>query len=48
MIERLLFNGVQVLGDDCSIGMGIEDASLVLPHLTDAEFSIGDDALMAT
>jgi hypothetical protein len=47
MIERLLFNGVHVLGDDGSIGMGVEDASLVLPHLADTEFPIGDDAVMA-
>jgi hypothetical protein len=46
MIEGLLFNGVHVLGDDGSIGMGVEDASLVLPHLADTEFSIGDDAVM--
>jgi hypothetical protein len=35
-----------MLGDDGSISMGVEDASLVLPHLADAEFSIGNDAVM--
>ena len=47
MVEGLFFNGVHVLGDDGSIGMGVKDTILVLPHLADAKFPVRDDTVMA-
>jgi hypothetical protein len=47
MIKGLFLDRVHMLGDHGSIGMGVKDASLVLPDLADTKFSLGDDAVMA-
>jgi hypothetical protein len=47
MIKRFFFYGVDVSGNEFSIGMSIEDTSSILPNVTDAKFSVGDEAMVA-
>jgi hypothetical protein len=47
MIKRFFFYGVDVSGNEFSIGMSIEDPSSILPDVTDAKFSVGDEATVA-
>jgi uncharacterized FAD-dependent dehydrogenase len=47
MIKRFFFNGVDVPGNEFSIGVSIEDPSSILPDVTDAKFSVGDEAMVA-
>jgi hypothetical protein len=46
MVERFLFDGVDILGDEFAIGMGIENAILILPDIADTEFSFRDQAVV--
>jgi len=48
MVERFFFDGVDVLSDELSIGMRIENAPSVFPDVADAKFSIGDQTMVAT
>ena len=47
MVKRFLLYGVDVLGNDFSIGMSIEDASSIFPDIADAKFSIRDQTIVA-
>jgi hypothetical protein len=47
MVERLFFDGVEMLGDEFSVSMGVENAAFVFPYMTDSKFSIGDQAEVA-
>jgi hypothetical protein len=47
MVKRFFFYGVDVLGNEFSIGMSIEDTSFILPDVADPKFSIGDQAMVA-
>ena len=44
MVEGLFFYGVDMLGNQLTIGMGVKGASLILPDMTDAECPVGDQA----
>jgi len=46
MVERFLFDGVDILGDEFAIGMGIENAVLILSDIADTEFSFRDQAVV--
>ena len=47
MVERFLFDRVDILGDELAIGMGIKNAVLILPDIADTEFSFRDQAVVA-
>jgi hypothetical protein len=46
MVERFLFDGVDILGDEFAIGMGIKDAVFILPDIADPKFPFRDQAVM--
>jgi hypothetical protein len=46
MEERLLFNGVYIMGDRTAIDKGIKFSPLVLSNPTETSFRKGDNALM--
>jgi hypothetical protein len=46
MVERFLFDGVDILGDELAIGMGIKNAVLILPDIADPKFSFRDQAVV--
>jgi uncharacterized FAD-dependent dehydrogenase len=47
MIKRFFFYGVDASGNEFSIGMRVEDPSSILSDVTDAKFSVGDEAVVA-
>jgi hypothetical protein len=47
MIERFLFDRVDILGNEFAIRMSIKNAVLILPDIADAEFSFRDQAVVA-
>jgi len=47
MVERFLFDGVDILGDEVTIGMGIKNAVLILPDIAEPKFSFRDQAAVA-
>ena len=47
MVERFLFDGVDILSDELTIGMSIKNAVLILPDIADTEFSFRDQAVVA-
>jgi hypothetical protein len=46
MVERFLFDRVDILGDELAIGMGIKNAVLILPDIADPKFSFRDQAVV--
>jgi hypothetical protein len=48
MVERFLFDGVDILGDELAIGMGIKNAVLILPDIANPKFSFRDQTVMTT
>ena len=48
MEERLLFYGVNMLGNNLSIDKGVECAAFVLPYTADTSFAVGNPAMMGT
>ena len=46
MIQRFLFNGIDMLGNEFAIGMGIKNTILVLPDITNPKFPIRDQAVV--
>jgi len=47
VVERFFFDGVDVLGNEFSIGVGIENTASIFSDVADAKFSIGDQAMVA-
>jgi hypothetical protein len=47
MIKRFFFYRVNASGDELSVGVSIEDPFSVLSDVADAEFSVGDEAMVA-
>jgi hypothetical protein len=46
MVERFLFDGVDILGDEFTIGMSIKNTVLILPDVADPKFSFRDQAVV--
>ncbi len=46
MVERFLFDGVDILGDEFAIGMGIKNAVLILPDIANPKVSFRDQAVV--
>jgi len=46
MVERFLFDGVDILGDEVTIGMGIKNAVLILSDIANPKFSFRDHAVV--
>ena len=47
MVQGFLLDGVDMLGDEVAIGMGIKKAVLILPNIADPKFSFRDQAVVA-
>ncbi len=47
VIERFFLDGVDVLGNEFSIGMGIEITAFIFPDVADTEFPIGNPTMVA-
>jgi len=48
VVERFFLDGVDVLGNEFSIGMGIENTAFIFPDVADTKFSIGNPTMVAT
>jgi len=46
MVERFLFDGVDILGNEFAISMGIKNAGLILPDVAPSIFSVRDSAVV--
>ncbi len=46
MIKRLLFNRIDILGDDHSVDQTVKGASSIFPHTTDPTTTFMDDTKM--
>ena len=46
MVQGFLFDGVDTLGNEFAIGVGVENAGLVLPDVAPSIFSIRDHAVV--
>jgi hypothetical protein len=46
MVKRLFFDGIDVGGNDLSVGIGVQFALDVLPDAANAKFGVGDFAVV--
>jgi len=44
VIKGFFFDGIDICGNEFSVGVGVENALFILPDVTDAELPIGDRA----
>ncbi len=47
MVKRLFFDGVDILSNKVTIGMGIERSASVFPDIADTKFPVRDQAVVA-
>jgi len=46
MVKRLLFDRVDAPGNEFSVGVGVENATSILPDIADAKFPIRNQAMV--
>jgi hypothetical protein len=46
VIKGFFLDRINVLGNELSVGMGVEGSTAIFPDIADAEFPVGDQAVV--